>query len=323
MVRRHEVCLGEIVITPTERLVETNGVTLRLTEAGERGNPVVVLAHGFPELAYSWRHQIPALAAAGYHVLAPDQRGYGGYSRPEAIEDYTIAELTADIAGLLDDVGAERAVLVGHDWGSPVVTNFPLFYPDRVAGVAALSVPPVPRASAPPTQIWRQIFGDNFFYILYFQEPGVADAALNADPRASLQRMVALQGFGGPVDEMTEQPLPPLPDWMSAEEFDQYARAFEQTGFTGPLNWYRNFDRNWEITDPAAGNLAATTITAPLLFLAGSADPVLGFTPRDRVTEVATGGYREVMLDGAGHWLQQERPDEVNAALLEFLGELR
>ncbi len=323
MVRRHEVCLGEIVITPTERLVETNGVTLRLTEAGERGNPVVVLAHGFPELAYSWRHQIPALAAAGYHVLAPDQRGYGGSSRPEAIEDYTIAELTADIAGLLDDVGAERAVLVGHDWGSPVVTNFPLFYPDRVAGVAALSVPPVPRASAPPTQIWRQIFGDNFFYILYFQEPGVADAALNADPRASLQRMVALQGFGGPVDEMTEQPLPPLPDWMSAEEFDQYARAFEQTGFTGPLNWYRNFDRNWEITDPAAGNLAATTITAPLLFLAGSADPVLGFTPRDRVTEVATGGYREVMLDGAGHWLQQERPDEVNAALLEFLGELR
>ena len=323
MVRRHEVCLGEIVITPTERLVETNGVTLRLTEAGERGNPVVVLAHGFPELAYSWRHQIPALAAAGYHVLAPDQRGYGGSSRPEAIEDYTIAELTADIAGLLDDVGAERAVLVGHDWGSPVVTNFPLFYPDRVAGVAALSVPPVPRASAPPTQIWRQIFGDNFFYILYFQEPGVADAALNADPRASLQRMVALQGFGGPVDEMTEQPLPPLPDWMSAEEFDQYARAFEQTGFTGPLNWYRNFDRNWEITDPAAGNLAATTITAPLLFLAGSADPVLGFTPRDRVTEVATGGYREVMLDGAGHWLQQERPDEVNAALLKFLGELR
>ncbi|WP_411289562.1 alpha/beta fold hydrolase [Mycobacterium adipatum] len=322
LARPGPVCLGEIVITPTERLVDTNGVTLRVTEAGEPGNPVVVLAHGFPELAYSWRHQIPALAAAGYHVLAPDQRGYGGSSRPEAIEDYNIAELTADIAGLLDDVGAESAVLVGHDWGSPVVTNFPLYHPGRVRAVAALSVPPIPRAPAPPTQIWRHIFGDNFFYILYFQEPGVADAALNADVRASLQRMVALEGFTGPVDEMAAQPLPPLPDWLSAEEFDEYVRAFEVTGFTGPLNWYRNFDRNWEITDPSAGNVAATTIDVPLLFLAGSADPVLSFTPRDRVTEVATGGYREVLLDGAGHWLQQERAEEVNAVLLEFLGEV-
>lgn len=316
------MCFGEIVITPTERLVDTNGVTLRVTEAGERGAPVVVLAHGFPELAYSWRHQIPALAAAGYHILAPDQRGYGGSSRPEAIEDYNIAELTADIAGLLDDVGAERAVLIGHDWGSPVATNFPLYYPDRVTAVAALSVPPIPRASAPPTQIWRQIFGDNFFYILYFQEPGVADAALNADVRASLQRMVALEGFGGPVDEMTEQALPPLPDWLSADEFEQYVQAFEVTGFTGPLNWYRNFDRNWEITDPETGGLKAFTIDVPLLFLAGSADPVLSFTPRDRVQEVATGGYREVLLDGAGHWLQQERAEEVNAVLLEFLAKV-
>lgn len=322
LARPGPVCLGEIVITPTERLVDTNGVTLRVTEAGEPGNPVVVLAHGFPELAYSWRHQIPALAAAGYHVLAPDQRGYGGSSRPEAIEDYNIAELTADIAGLLDDVGAESAVLVGHDWGSPVVTNFPLYHPSRVRAVAALSVPPIPRAPAPPTQIWRHIFGDNFFYILYFQEPGVADAALNADVRASLQRMVALEGFTGPVDEMAAQPLPPLPNWLSAEEFEEYVRAFEVTGFTGPLNWYRNFDRNWEITDPSAGNVAATTIDVPVLFLAGSADPVLSFTPRDRVTEVATGGYREVLLEGAGHWLQQERPEEVNAVLLEFLGEV-
>ena len=184
------VCLGETVITPTERLVDTNGVTLKLTEAGERGNPVVVLAHGFPELAYSWRHQIPVLAEAGYHVLAPDQRGYGGSSKPAAIEDYNIVELTADIAGLLDDVGAERAVLVGHDWGSPVATNFALFFPDRVSGVAALSVPPIPRAPAPPTQIWRSIFGENFFYILYFQEPGVADAELGADPARTMRRML-------------------------------------------------------------------------------------------------------------------------------------
>lgn len=303
------------MITPTERSVDTNGVTLRVTEAGERGDPVVVLAHGFPELAYSWRHQIPALAAAGYHVLAPDQRGYGGSSRPQHIDDYNIVALTADIAGLLDDVGAEKAALVGHDWGSPVATNFPLFFPDRVHGVAALSVPPTPRAPAPPTQIWRKIFGENFFYILYFQEPGVADAALGADPRESMRRMIALEGFGGPPETLVDRPLPPLPDWISEDEFERYVEAFTRTGFTGPLNWYRNFDRNWELTETTP----APTITAPTLFLAGSADPVLSFTPRDRVREVVAGDYREVMLDGAGHWLQQERPDEVNAVLVEFL----
>ncbi|BDY27457.1 Epoxide hydrolase A [Mycolicibacterium mageritense] len=308
-----------IVSTPTERLVDTNGVTLKVTEAGERGNPVVVLAHGFPELAYSWRHQIPVLAEAGYHVLAPDQRGYGGSSRPEGIDAYNITELTADIAGLLDDVGAEKAVLVGHDWGSPVATNFPLFFPDRVRAVAALSVPPVPRAPAPPVQIWRKFFGDNFFYILYFQEPGVADAALGANTYESMRRMIALEGFGEPPENLVDRPLPPLPEWISAAEFDRYVQAFTETGFTGPLNWYRNFDRNWELTETTP----APTITVPTLFLAGSADPVLSFTPRDHVRDVVTGEYREVLLDGAGHWLQQERPDEVNAVLLEFLGGLK
>ncbi|MBU9766907.1 alpha/beta hydrolase [Mycobacterium sp. TNTM28] len=320
------------MLTPTERSVDTNGVTLTVTEAGERGNPVVVLAHGFPELAYSWRHQIPALAAAGYHVLAPDQRGYGGSSRPEEIGAYNITELTADIAGLLDDVGAEQAVIVGHDWGSPVATNFPLFYPDRVRAVVAMSVPPVPRAPAPPTQIWRKIFGDNFFYILYFQEPGVADAALSADPARALRRMIgglrttgdefAAQRMTAPGPEGFIDRLPEpvsLPDWITQDELDHYIAEFTRTGFTGPLNWYRNFDRNWELTE----NTPAPTITVPTLFLAGSADPVLGFTPRDRVRDVVTGDYREVLLDGAGHWLQQERPDEVNAALLEFLEGVR
>ncbi|MFV8048964.1 alpha/beta fold hydrolase [Mycobacterium sp. 48b] len=311
------------MLTPTERLVDTNGVTLKVTEAGERGNPVIVLAHGFPELAYSWRHQIPVLAAAGYHVLAPDQRGYGGSSRPEGIDAYNIVELTADIAGLLDDVGADEAVLIGHDWGSPVATNFPLFYPDRVRAVVAMSVPPVPRAPAPPTQIWRKIVGDNFFYILYFQEPGVADVALGDDPRQSLRRSLAMEGLAEPPENLTDRPLPPLPDWTSPEEFEHYVRAYTETGFTGPLNWYRNFDRNWELTDPDSGVTARQTISVPTLFLAGTADPVLSFTPRDRVREVVTGDYREVLIDGAGHWLQQERPGEVNEVLLEFLGALR
>ncbi|GAS87638.1 alpha/beta fold hydrolase [Mycolicibacterium brisbanense] len=303
------------MLIPTERLVDTNGVTLRVTEAGEPGNPVVVLAHGFPELAYSWRHQIPVLAEAGYHVLAPDQRGYGGSSRPPAIEDYDIVALTSDIAGLLDAVGAETAVVIGHDWGSPVMTNFPLFHPDRVRAVVAMSVPPVPRAPAPPTQIWRKMVGDNFFYILYFQEPGVADAELAVDLRESMRRLITLEGISAPPDVLRSRPLPPLPDWVTADEFEHYIEAFTETGFTGPLNWYRNFDRNWELTE----HTPAPTITAPTLFVAGTADPVLGFTPRDRVRDVVAGDYREVLIEGAGHWLQQERPEEINAVLLEFL----
>jgi pimeloyl-ACP methyl ester carboxylesterase len=311
--------------------VDTNGVQLRVIEAGDRGAPVVVLAHGFPELAYSWRQQIPVLADAGYHVLAPDQRGYGGSSRPDAIEAYNIHELTADIVGLLDDVGAERAAWVGHDWGAIMVWNAPLLHPDRVAAVAALSVPVVPRAKVPPTQALRRTFGENFFYMLYFQEPGVADAELNGDPARTMRRLMggepalndqsaALRmlapGPEGFIDRLAEPDG--LPDWISHDELDHYISEFSRTGFTGGLNWYRNFDRNWETTPELAG----AKISVPCLFIGGSADPVLLFTRRDRAAQVITGPYREVMIDGAGHWLQQERPDEVNAHLLDFLNGL-
>jgi pimeloyl-ACP methyl ester carboxylesterase len=187
-----------------------------------------------------------------------------------------------------------------------------------VAAVAALSVPPVPRATEPPTRIWRRLVGDGFFYILHFQEPGVADAQLGRDVRATMTRMFAMQGFTAPAAELANDPLPPLPDWIGAAEFERYVAAFERTGFTGPLNWYRNFDRNWELTETTP----APTITVPVLFLAGSADPVLSFTPRHRLRDVVAGEYREVLLDGAGHWLQQERPDEVTAVLLEFLADV-
>ncbi|ETW23234.1 epoxide hydrolase [Mycobacterium gastri 'Wayne'] len=301
---------------------------LRVIEAGDRGAPAVILAHGFPELAYSWRHQVPALADAGYHVLAPDQRGYGGSSRPEAIEAYDIHQLTADLVGLLDDVGAERAVWVGHDWGAVVVWNAPLLHPDRVAAVAALSVPPLPRAQVPPTQAFSQTFGENFFYILYFQQPGVADAELDGDPARTMRRMIG--GLRPPADQsaalrmlapgpegfIDRLPEPDgLPDWISQDELDHYISEFTRTGFTGGLNWYRNFDRNWETT----AELADAKISVPSLFIAGTADPVLSFTRTDRASELITGPYREVLIDGAGHWLQQQRPDEVNAILLEFL----
>jgi pimeloyl-ACP methyl ester carboxylesterase len=303
-------------------------VKLRVIEAGDRGAPVVVLAHGFPELAYSWRHQIPVLAEAGYHVLAPDQRGYGGSSRPDAIEAYDIHKLTGDIVGLLDDVGAERAVWIGHDWGAVVVWNAPLLHPDRVAAVASLSVPPTPRAKTPPTQTWRKMFGENFFYILYFQEPGVADAELNGDPARTMRRIIGgtrpagdhmisphmlAPGPEGFVDRLPEPDG--LPDWIRRDELDHYISEFSRTGFTGGLNWYRNFDRNWETTPELSG----ATISVPCLFIGGTADPVLSFTPLDRAARAITGPYQQIMLDGAGHWLQQERPDEVNASLLEFL----
>ncbi|WP_431306083.1 alpha/beta fold hydrolase [Mycobacterium hubeiense] len=315
---RLALCFGETVITSTERLVDTNGVQLHVTEAGDRGAPVVVLAHGFPELAYSWRHQIQVLADAGYHVLAPNQRGYGRSSAPEDVEAYNIVELTGDIAGLLDDAGAEKAVIVGHDFGAVVAWNMPLLHPDRVAAVVGMSVPPVPRPPAPPVQIWKQIFGDNFFYILHFQEPGVADAELGEDPAFTMQLVFADTGtaLAGP-DARPAEP-PPLPDWMTKEELDHYITEFSRTGFTGALNWYRNFDRNWELTE----NTPAATITAPSLLIAGTADPFFAFIPRDRVSDVVTGEYREVLIDGAGHWIQQERAEDVNKLLLEFLAGL-
>jgi pimeloyl-ACP methyl ester carboxylesterase len=295
--------LGEIVLTSTERSVEINGVELRVTEAGEPGAPVIVLAHGFPELAYSWRHQIPALAAAGYHVLAPDQRGYGGSSRPEAVEAYDIHALTGDLVGLLDDVGAQQAVFVGHDWGAMVVWQTALLHPERVRAVAGLSVPPIPRARSRPTERWREKFGDDF-YMLRFQQPGLADAEMAADVTATMSGM-----FAG---------LAPLPDWISPAEFDRYVTEFGRTGFTGALNWYRNYDRNWESTP----HLADAKITVPALFVGGTADPVGPTMNPARAREVVTGPYIAQFIEGAGHWVQQERPDEVNRILLTFLREV-
>lgn len=315
-----------------ERFADVNGVRLRLIDAGPPDGPVVVLTHGFPELAYSWRHQIPVLAEAGYRVLAPDQRGYGGSSRPEAVEAYDIAALTGDVIGLLDEAGARRAALVGHDLGAVVAWSTALLHPDRVVAVAGLSVPPLPRPLTPVTEAFRRIFGDNFFYILYFQQPGVADVELAADPRRTMLRM--LGGSRLPADEAAamrmlapgpegfiERLAEPdrLPDWLSDAEFDHYVTEFARTGFTGPLNWYRNFDRNWEIM----GSAATETIDVPALFVGGTDDAALSVTRIDRAREVAKGPYREVMIDGAGHWIQQERADEINAELLAFLSGVR
>jgi pimeloyl-ACP methyl ester carboxylesterase len=301
--RSENVWFRLAVTNAVERLVDiagAPGIRLRVTEAGQRGAQVVVLVHGFPELAYSWRHQIGALAAAGYHVLAPDQRGYGGSSCPAAVSDYDIVALTGDIVALIDDAGADRAVVIGHDWGATVAWNTALLHPDRVCAVAGLSVPPVPRSRVRPTEAFAK-FGEDF-YMLRFQRPGLADAELGADPAATMRSLFA-------------EGRPDLPDWIRPEEVAHYVTEFTRTGFTGGLNWYRNLDRNWELT----ARLAGRRITVPALFVAGAADPVLTFTRTDRAAEVVSGPYREVLIAGAGHWVQQDSAAEINRILLEFL----
>jgi pimeloyl-ACP methyl ester carboxylesterase len=314
----------------TERTVRTPGAELRVVDAGE--GPLVVLAHGFPELSYSWRHQIPVLAGTGHRVLAPDQRGYGGSSRPERVEDYDIEALTGDLLALLDDVGEERAVFVGHDWGAILVWQLALLAPERVAGVVGMSVPFMPRAPMPPTQLLRQVLGDSWFYVLYFQEPGVADADLGRDPATTMRRLLAAvtreegaefdpsvlapdgRGF---VDRIPEPEG--LPDWLNQAELDHFIAEFTRTGFTGPINWYRNFDRNWELTPQLAG----AKVEVPSLFIGGALDPVLLMSPPAAAEPWLTDHRGTVLIEGAGHWVQQQAPDEVNAALVEFIAGLR
>ena len=312
-----------------ERTVATNGVELHVVEAGE-GFPVV-FAHGFPELAYSWRHQLPAVAAAGYRAIAPDQRGYGRSSRPEAVTDYDIEHLTGDLLGVLDDIGEEKAVFVGHDWGSMVVWQLSLLAPERVAGVVGMSVPFLPRGPMPPVQMMRDVLGDSFFYILYFQEPGVADADLGRDPATTMRRMlgglstvdtdpeVIAAGFAndgrGFVERLPEPAA--LPAWLAPAELDHYVAEFTRTGFTGGINWYRNFDRNWTLT----ARLDGAKVRVPSLFIGGAADPVLLMSPPAVMDGWLEDHHGTVLIDGAGHWVQQEKPDEVNAALLDFVAQ--
>jgi pimeloyl-ACP methyl ester carboxylesterase len=309
------------------RTVTRDGVKLVVDVGGE--GPPVILAHGFPELAYSWRRQVPALIEAGYRVAVPDQRGYGRSDRPEAIEDYDVLALSGDLLAVLDDLGEESAVFVGHDWGSLVVWQLALLAPERVRAVVGMSVPFLPRSPMPTIELMRQLYADRFFYIVYFQQPGVADAELSGDPARTMRRMLAgvtpgefspadLEALGandesGFIDRLPEPKG--LPGWLSQDELDFYIAEFTRTGFTGGLNWYRNMDRNWHLTE----GVADAHVTCPSLFITGSLDPVRSFAPADPGLAWLDDHRGNVVIEGAGHWVQQERPSEVNAALLGFL----
>ncbi len=322
----------DVVPGVSHRYVDTRGLRMHIAEAGT--GPLVLLLHGFPECWYSWRHQLVALAEAGYHAVAPDQRGYGRTGGPEAVDQYTMLHLTGDVIALLDALGEPQAVVAGHDWGAPVAWHTALLRPDRVRGVIGLSVPYRPRGTSLPTAAMRSMLGDGF-YMIYFQQPGVADAEFAADPRQTFTRMLyGASGAGAsgalPVvppggrflDICAEPPDSVLPAWLTSADIDVFVAEYQASGFTGPLNWYRNLDRNWELT--AAWHHAP--VTAAALFITGDRDLVIGFSGGKAMLpglrDCAPALLEPVLLDGCGHWTQQERPDEVSRAMIGFIREL-
>jgi len=295
----------------SERQLAVNGIELHVVDEGE--GPLVVLCHGFPELAYSWRHQIPALVNAGYRVIAPDMRGFGQSSAPVEIEAYDVLSLCGDLCGLLDEVGEQSAIFVGHDWGANLVWHLAWIHPERVKAVAGLSVPFVPRAPAAPIAIMRSHLGEDF-YIVWFQQPGVADEALSRDVRRTLttSRQWTSQWAEEEGSSMSRA------SWLSEDELSFYIESFQRTGFTGGLNWYRNIDRNWALTEP----FSERKIAQPAMFLTGELDPVRRFMPVEAMNGWVTDLRQQVVVAEAGHWVQQQAPEAVNEALLSFLGEL-
>jgi pimeloyl-ACP methyl ester carboxylesterase len=313
------------------RFIETNGIRMHIVEKGT--GPLVLLCHGFPESWYSWRHQIDALAGAGYRVVAPDMRGYGQTEAPEAIDQYTLLHLVGDMVGVLDAVGEDSAVIAGHDWGAPVAWHAAMMRPDRFRAAMVLSVPYRPRAAVRPTSVMPRT-DTAVFYQLYFQTPGVAERDLEADVRATIRgSLIRLSGDGPPEDgSFAMVPLVgglragakaaeqvELPGWLTEADIEFYTAEFTRTGFRGGLNWYRNIDRSWEILAPFSG----AKITVPALFVAGDKDLVLRFPGAmehvANLSKFVPALQGPVLLPGCGHWTQQERPAAVNDAMLEFL----
>ena len=314
----------------THRQVETNGIDMHIAEAG--AGPLVVLLHGFPEGWYSWRHQLVALADAGYHAVAPDQRGYGQTDAPDDIAAYAMTQLVGDVVGLVAALEETRAVVIGHDWGAPVAWTTALFRPDLVRGVAGLSVPFRPRGSRPPLEVFRKILGERFYQV-YFQEPGVAERDLERDVRRTMRGFLFAASGDAPqlADPMVgaegwvaAMSLPErLPDWLGEADIDHFTTEFERTGFRGGLNWYRNLDRNWQHTAPWQG----AVVRPPALCAVGDRDLVYHL-PGAKEFVAALPKFvpnltRTVVLEGCGHWIQQERPEAVNEAILEFVSGLK
>jgi pimeloyl-ACP methyl ester carboxylesterase len=295
----------------TLRRISVNGIELSVRDEG--AGPPVVLCHGFPELAYSWRHQVPVLVEAGYRVLVPDMRGYGQSSVPGAEGAYDLLTICDDMLGLLDAVGERSAVFVGHDWGATIVWQLAAMHPERVDAVAGLGLPFTPRTPEPPVGLLRRQLGDGF-YIPWFQERGVADQAFDHDVRRAL---LSPEDWGAGWHDAPAR-LGAPPSWMTETSLEVYVDAFTKNGFTGPLSWYRNLDRNWRLTEPFADR----RIEQPALFVTGELDRLRTFLPATAMDGWVTDLRGEIVVPGAGHRVQQEAPEAVNEALLGFLSHL-
>lgn len=303
---------------PTPTLVSINGVKLEVFEAGQHnaGNPIV-LCHGWPELAFSWRYQIPALVAAGYHVIAPNQRGYGNSSRPSEVTDYDIIHLTGDLVGLLDHFGYDQATFVGHDWGAMVVWWLCLLHPDRVKNVINLSVPYQERWDRPWIEMMEQIFGPDFYFVHFNRQPGVADAVLDRNTSQFLRNLYrknqtpAAPEPGMMMINLANAKTPTGDPVMSNEELSVFVSAFESSGFSGGINWYRNLDRNWHLLADVN-----PIVRHPTLMVYGNHDPVA----KSENLENFVPNLDVVNLD-CGHWIQQELPEDTNKLILDWLGQ--
>ncbi|MEO8027105.1 MAG: alpha/beta hydrolase [Bryobacteraceae bacterium] len=313
------------------RFVQVNGIKMHIAEQGE--GPLVVLCHGFPELWYSWRHVLPALAAAGYHAVAPDMRGYGQTDAPPNVDDYTQFNMVGDIVGLVKALGYQQAVVAGHDWGAPVASNAAVLRPDIFRAVVLLSVPYGTRGEGgvKPTEGMKARMPPGLqFYQTYFQEPGVAEKVLEADPKRTMRMMLYSASGSIPkahklryvfglketaLDGATDPPA--LPKWLKQEDVDYYAKEFARTGFRGGLNWYRTQDLFWQLS----GFLIGRKLMQPLLFVGGTDDLVYEFAKGgiDNLEKNAPNLWRKVILPGVGHWTEQEAPDDVNRNFVEFL----
>lgn len=319
---------------PDFRMIETNGIRLRAAVQGE--GPLILMVHGFPESWYSWRHQMGPFAAAGFTACAIDVRGYGGSDKPYPIEAYSMQNMAADVAGAIDALSpGAPAVLIGHDWGAPIVWHTAVLHPERVRAVAGLSVPYYGHPPAPVTQIIKAMYTDQgrFFYQAYFQDEGVAEAAFEADVRAGLRKLYyAGSGdsdvYWGGADKKHGDPLldglpdpDPFPGWLSEDDIDYYVGEFKKSGFRGPLNRYRNFERDWAYMNA----IEDRAIHQPSLFIAGERDLVLRMFGGDaeaavmRMRENATDFRGAHVIPDIGHWTQQEAPDETTGLLIDWL----
>ena len=313
---------------PPVQHAKVNGIDMAYYEVGPRGQGVpLIFCHGFPELAFSWRPQLAACEAAGVLAIAPDQRGYGLTERPAAVTDYDMEHLTGDLVGLLDHLGAAKGVFVGHDWGGIVVWQLPLMHPDRVAGIIGLNTPFMRRAPIDPIEGMRKVFGEDM-YIVWFQKPGVADAALAADVdktmRFFMRRPAAIQQVAAPTGGSTFAFGDALKAWdkadtanqlLNADELAGFVETFQATGFTGGINWYRNFSRNWE----RSADLPTRIDGVPCLMIMAEKDVVLSPAMADGMEEVIS-DLEKALIKDSGHWTQQEKPEEVNRLILDWMG---